>query len=73
MCVPRQFATIRSFSGQPTALGLYLQLSACNNATSPVTCKTPADITNFFTTSSLGKYVACSLYILSPGINPGSA
>lgn len=67
MCVPRQYAKIYSFGGVSDAKGIYLMLSLCDNATSSVVCKTPAQISAFFASQ---RFMACSLYILSAGINP---
>ena len=67
MCVPKQYAKIYSFSGVSDAKGIYLMLTLCDNATSSVVCKTPAQISTFLTSQ---RFMACSLYILNAGINP---
>lgn len=48
---------------------LYIRLSACNNSTSPVPCDPNPQ--NFFNTSMfMGRFMAFSLIILDPGLNP---
>lgn len=51
-------------------VGLY----QCNNATSPVTCASPAAITTFFSSMLImGRFLAASFVILDTAINPTSA
>lgn len=43
----------------------------CNNATSPVVCKSSSDINTFLTTQmSTGRFFILSFAILDTGINP---
>ena len=71
MCIQKENITIYGENGSPALNLLYFNLSKCSNATSPVPCASPADITTFFTTQlNFGRFFACSLLILDTGLNP---
>ena len=51
-------------------IGIY----TCSNATSAVTCASPADITAFFSSQMImGRFLAASIVILDTGLNPTNA
>ena len=52
---------------------LQVGLHNCDNATSPVTCATPDEITDFFATQMImGRFLGVSVIILDTGLNPTS-
>ena len=65
MCVDSDSIDLFGDTGAADFSSLYLMLTVCDNATSPVTCLSTTDINNFFATNMIkGRFLASSLIIL---------
>lgn len=71
LCIKSDAVAIFGENGSPLLNFLHISLSSCNNATSPVVCKSSTDINTYLTTQmSAGRFFILSFVILNTGINP---
>lgn len=71
LCIQRDGVEVYGSNGSPENTVIYILLKQCDNATSPIVCKSPADIDHYFNTSmSWNRFMACSMVILDTGLSP---
>lgn len=73
MCVQKEGVEVFGEFGTSTLGMLQVGLYTCDNASSPVTCASPADINAYFAGNMImGRFMAGSFVILDTGLNPTS-